>query len=114
MKRYASETLDERNIQYTFSTNEEIEKLKLYMEQRKNLYLIYKEAMHNAVKYETDYEIRLSIKDNGKGSNILNASAGNGLTNMKKRAEEMKAQFEISSIQSNGTYIQITVKKRKG
>jgi two-component system, NarL family, sensor histidine kinase UhpB len=121
MKRYASEMLGERNIQYSFNTNEEIEKLKLNMEQRKNLYLIYKEAVHNAVKYSqcskieidftgTNHEIRLSINDNGKGFDILNANEGNGLTHMKKRAEEIKAQFEICSAQNKGTHIQLICK----
>src|SRR5262249_44322555 len=51
MKHYAAEMLSTRNIQYTFNTSEAIEKTDLDMQQRKNIYLIYKEAVHNAVKY---------------------------------------------------------------
>src|SRR6266540_5477712 len=101
MKHYAAEMLGERNIQYSFDTNENIEKLKLNMQQRKNLYLIYKEAVHNAVKYaqcnkveidfgQADHYLRLSINDDGKGFDKQQTIEGNGLVNMKRRAEEIK------------------------
>jgi signal transduction histidine kinase len=121
MKHYAAEMLGERNIQYTFDTNEEMKKLELNMQHRKNLYLIYKEAVHNAVKYSacsnieidftaTDHTISLSIHDNGKGFDTQNASDGNGLVNMKKRAEEISAHFEVCAAQAKGTHIKLTCK----
>jgi signal transduction histidine kinase len=121
MKHYAAEMLGQRNIQYTLNVNDDIEKLKLNMQQRKNLYLIYKEAIHNAVKYSecskieidfitTDHEWNLTINDNGKGFDTQNANEGNGLINLKKRSAEIKADFEINSIQGKGTRIQLTCK----
>jgi signal transduction histidine kinase len=121
MKYNAAEMLRERNIQYSFKTNDDVEKLKLSMEHRKNLYLIYKEAIHNAVKYAqcskveidftgTAHEIRMNIHDNGKGFDIPHANEGNGLINMKKRAEEINAWFEICSAQNKGTHIHLTCK----
>jgi len=121
MKHYAAEMLGERNIQYSFNTNEDIEKLKLNMQQRKNLYLIYKEAVHNAVKYahcskveidfeQADHSLSLSINDDGKGFNTQQPSEGNGLVNMKRRAEEIKADFEISSLIGKGTQLQVICK----
>gem|GEM_PF-4185949 len=121
MRCDAADMLGERNIQYTFNARENIENIKLNMQQRKNLYLIYKEAVHNAVKYaqcskveidfiQTDHQLNLIIKDNGKGFDIQNANDGNGLTNMKRRAEEIKADFEICSALNKGTYIQLTFK----
>jgi len=121
MKHYAAEMLGERNIQYSFDTNENIEKLKLNMQQRKNLYLIYKEAVHNAVKYaqcnkveidfgQADHYLRLSINDDGKGFDKQQTIEGNGLVNMKRRAEEIKADFEISSLIGKGTQLQIICK----
>jgi len=121
MNRYAAEMLGERNIEFSININEEIEKLKLNMQQRKSLYLIYKEAMHNAVKYsqcskievdfiQTNHQISLQINDNGRGFDMRNANEGNGLNNMKNRAAEIKAQLEISSIQGTGTHVQLTCK----
>jgi signal transduction histidine kinase len=121
MKHYAAEMLSERNIQYTINTNEEVEKIALNMQQRKSLYLIYKEAVHNAVKYAqcnkveidflgTDHEVNLNIHDDGKGFDVQHANDGNGLINMKRRAEEINAHFEISSVKNKGTHIQLTCK----
>jgi len=121
MKHYAAEMLGERNIQYTFNTNKAIEKIELNMQHRKNLYLIYKEAVHNAVKYAqcskieigfigTDHEVSLNICDNGKGFDVQDVNDGNGLINMKKRAEEISAHFEINSAKSEGTHIKLTCK----
>jgi signal transduction histidine kinase len=50
MKNHAAELCSDRNIVCNFET-EEINELKLDMLQRKNIYLVYKEALHNAVKY---------------------------------------------------------------
>jgi signal transduction histidine kinase len=121
MKFNAAEMLGEKNIQYAFKTNDDIEKLKLSMEYRKNLYLIYKEAMNNAVKYsqcskveidfvQSDRQLSLHINDNGKGFDIQNVNEGNGLINMKRRAEEINAHFEICSAQNKGTHIRLTCK----
>jgi len=121
MRQYAAEMLVERNIQYMFNANEEIGKLELNMQQRKNVYLIYKEAVHNAVKYaqcskieidfsSKDHEVSLNICDNGNGFDVQHPNDGNGLINMKKRAEEINAEFEICSTQNKGTRIRLTCK----
>jgi hypothetical protein len=48
----------------------------------------------------------LSITDNGKGFNqSKHGSGGNGLLNMKKRAEELGGTFDIQSSPGNGTRI---------
>ena len=57
-----------------------------------------------------DYEITLNIDDNGKGFDAQHANEGNGLINMRKRAEEINAQFEICSIQGKGTHIELKCK----
>jgi len=121
MKHYAAEMLGTRNIQYTFNTNEAIEKTEIDMQQRKNIYLIYKEAVHNSVKYaqcnnieinlvQSDHRLSLSVHDDGKGFDILHENDGNGLNNMKRRAEEINAEFEICSAQGKGTHIKLTCK----
>lgn len=74
--------------------------LKYYLrpEEKKNLYLIIKEAINNAVKYRGGNKIqitasvskgklRVAIIDNGKGFNTSTAAAGNGLINMRLRAK---------------------------
>lgn len=106
-------------IQVHSSFSPELEKIKLTMIQRKNLYLICKEAINNAVKhsacqniyfivFKNNPTLTVSIKDDGSGIDNT-AIQGNGLVNMDKRAQEMKAQLNRSSSE-NGTEIIISFK----
>jgi signal transduction histidine kinase len=90
------------------------------MEVRKNLYLIFKEATNNMVKYaEADKakfaisgeknNLTMMIRDNGKGFEVGKSTEGNGLKNMKKRAEEIGAKLVIDSFPGNGTTIHLSV-----
>ena len=107
-------------IQVHSSITPDLEKIKLSMIQRKNLYLICKEAINNAVKHssckniyfhiEKDHSfLNVNIKDDGNGIDSSKLSKGNGLVNMQNRAEEMKAQM-IRLSDNNGVEIQINFK----
>ena len=59
--------------------------------------------------YERDKRfIKLAIKDFGKGFDDKKQSGGNGLRNMKMRAEKLKANFLISD--KNGVTIELSLK----
>ncbi|HTO14744.1 MAG TPA: ATP-binding protein [Edaphocola sp.] len=85
----------------------------------RNLMLIFKEAINNALKYsgadllllrfyeDIDNSIVLELEDNGKGFDVLNADYGNGLSNMRTRAENIKAKFSIQSKAGQGTLIRL-------
>lgn len=84
-----------------------------------SLYRIAQEAINNAVKYsnmnkividvfETETEIAMSIKDDGKGFDVNKKSAGKGLGNMNERAKLIDGKFDIES-NSHGTNITIYV-----
>ncbi|HYV94119.1 MAG TPA: tetratricopeptide repeat protein [Chitinophagales bacterium] len=123
MKNFAALMLTPQKIHFTFETNSiEINQLKLGMQQRKNIFLIYKEAIHNIVKYSharnvsvrfllNGNNIHFEIADDGKGFDDSSAVAynGNGIPNMKERAEEIRAQFEIVSMANRGTQIRLKV-----
>jgi ligand-binding sensor domain-containing protein/two-component sensor histidine kinase len=121
MKTNAAEMLMHRNIVYNFRISDKIGEVSLNMQQRRNLYLIYKEALHNAVKYaqcnevqidflQTDQQIILNIKDNGRGFNIQQQNKGNGLQNMQQRADEIKAKLAINSEKEKGTCVSVSFK----
>jgi signal transduction histidine kinase len=92
------------------------------MDKRKNFYLIYKEAIHNAYKYsesnnvnvtiaEQDKMIIMIITDNGKGFDVVkNNLGGNGMKNMEIRAKEIGAKIEITSWPGKGTRIFLKMK----
>lgn len=108
MKEFAAEILDPLDISYTFSGEENLQSIKLDVSMRKNLFLIFKEAINNAAKYSSanainiDFKkengcIELSIRDNGKGFDAQNSSSGNGLRNMQARAENLSGKLNLKS-----------------
>ena len=122
MEGYAASLLGEAGIQFTIECKTELMTIKLTMDQRKNLFLVYKEAIHNIIKYANcnqvdiqltkhSHQIKLKIADNGIGFNSdhIVSYNGNGLNNMKARAEEMKGKFAINSILGKGTTVEITM-----
>ena len=55
--------------------------------------------------YEKKNKLILPIEDNGKGFDQTIKKTGNGIANMKKRAEQLKGSFLIESEIGKGTKI---------
>lgn len=119
MERFAYEISSSKNIDTELKLDD-IEKVKLTMDQRKNVYLVFKEAMNNAVKYsgtgKIDVSVQsqfkqltVSVKDYGKGFDPETTGRGNGLDNMKNRAKEMNGQLLVQSAPGNGTTVQLNM-----
>ncbi len=120
MKNYATDMCAVKNIRLHFSTHDKIVALNLSPEKRKNIYLVFKEAVNNAVKYSGAKNLwvsllpdgkynSLTIKDDGEGFDTTTVRHGNGLKNMQMRANEIKAKLRIVSQINDGTQVQLTV-----
>ncbi|MEJ7701204.1 MAG: ATP-binding protein [Pyrinomonadaceae bacterium] len=120
MRQFAEETLSEKAIRLKFNAPEESAQLKLSMDTRRELFLIFKESVNNAVKYadcsgvKADFrvasgEIFLEITDDGRGFDASGESRGNGLANMKSRAEKLSGKFEIVSEIGKGTTVKVRI-----
>ncbi len=121
MKSFGDSIMGSANIQFNFSHTSDVEKIVLDIEQRKNLYLIYKEAVNNSAKYskastiETVIEkngktVLMKIKDDGLGFDVIEKNnKGNGLQNMKQRAKDINGHLEITS-SDKGTNIYLEFK----
>lgn len=120
MRSFAYQLLGAKQIDFEFEVDEEVSGIKLPMEVRKNLYLIFKEATNNMVKYsqadkahfvlkQDNKHLTLLIRDNGTGFDITETTQGNGLKNMKKRAQEIGGKLRIESRINEGTTIQLKV-----
>lgn len=93
-----------------------------------NIYRIMQEAVNNALKYADATEIlvllsqptlsiekrmnhkssfMMEIKDDGKGFNFEKSSFGNGLENIKKRANDLGGTVTINSNVGSGTTLQL-------
>ncbi len=108
-----------KNIQLQFECNEEMYSLKLSMERRQNIFLLFKEAINNALKYaecsiitvqlsKQKEQFFLLVKDNGIGFEKDIVEDGNGLINMQKRAKDIGGICSITSKQGNGTSVEFT------
>ena len=120
MKRYAADMMDGKNISYEINFDEDVEKLSLSMEKRRNFYLIFKEAVNNLGKYSEAVHawitvksekglLKLTVKDDGKGFDKTKTSSGNGLHNMQKRANDLQAGFTVFSEPGKGTEISLSI-----
>ena len=120
MKEFAGEMLEPLNIQYSFEEEGDLTSLRLDIRQRKELYLLFKEAINNAAKYSQCCNLRIRLRrakdslqmeiaDDGKGFAEEGIRGGNGLKNMRERAAAMPATIRIDSTLGEGTRIGLEV-----
>jgi signal transduction histidine kinase len=119
LRRYFGEYLENFGIRFKTALPDRIPDLSITPDTRRNIFYAIQEAIHNAVKHSSCSEISLVVKidqqnmeititDNGKGFDQLKpGSGGNGLLNMRKRAEELGGSFEINSLPSKGTKVML-------
>lgn len=120
MRSFGLEILTAKGIAYDFICEIDSKKNHFTMEQRRNIYLVYKEAINNIVKHSSAINasckiekkqdlITIAIEDNGKGFNLNRNFDGNGLTNFRLRNEADDLSISIDSIIGKGTTIIISV-----
>ena len=71
MESYARDICAVKNIQLRFEADEKIKSISLPLEHRKNIYLIFKEALNNALKYAAASTISIFIGNNGNKINLV-------------------------------------------
>ena len=126
MKNFAFEILQAKGISIYFTISKDIPEIKLSMEERRNLLMIFKESINNAAKYSDAKSVKvileiiedrkktnkrllkLTIDDNGKGFDKSSYKPGNGLKNIEKRAKEIHADVSIISNVNEGTVINVS------
>ncbi len=116
---------DKPEIHYSLVTNDKNKNTFLPVMHVLYLYRVVQESLSNTIKYAKATEITLNItlennqlqllfKDNGVGFNVDSAfnKETYGLKNIKKRIEELKGEFAITSNKS-GTNIQLLIPLNK-
>jgi len=120
MKNYTKEVAEAKSIAIHWNEEGPFHHSKLSMEHRKNLYLLYKEGVSNVIKHACAKNIHifleflkngmtLSITDDGKGFDVENAQAGNGLKSMKRRTTFLRGTIDIVSCENGGTSIRLSI-----
>jgi signal transduction histidine kinase/ligand-binding sensor domain-containing protein len=121
LRRHASEYISTAGIEGNLRFPGECPAVPMTSEQRRNIFLVVKEALHNIVKHSGADEVNLSlawsngmlimhIEDNGKGFETeACADIGNGLTGMRKRIEALGGSYSINSNPGIGTRVNFSV-----
>jgi len=120
MRRFASETFPARDIEFSFKVPGAEQDIKLDADVRRQVFLIFKEGVNNIVRHSgcarAEIEMRiegpwlvLKIADNGQGIGDARFNEGNGLMNMRRRAESLGGALEVTSGDRNGTTIALKV-----
>ena len=82
------------------------------------VYRVTQEALANAFKHAMASgvdmllgfgpgEVKLSVRDDGRGFDLVNANHGHGLTNMRERVEELGGKFSLLTAPGEGTQVVI-------
>jgi ligand-binding sensor domain-containing protein/signal transduction histidine kinase len=118
MKEIAYSLLPQKGIKVGFQLQMEKPEQPIPPILRQNIYLIFKEAVHNVYKHsnatkvdiylrKSGNSVELIVEDNGRGMSS-DHHHGHGLKNMKRRAKKINGELLISSQQ--GTKIQLILK----
>ncbi len=120
MREFGNQVLESKDIVFSIEMEERVLGLKLSMDARRDLFLIFKEGINNAAKYSAASRVFISfkiegayfimrIRDYGKGFDLENLGDGNGLENMKKRAANLNGVLEIITEPEKGTELKLKV-----
>jgi len=128
MGKFAQDFLATAHLRCRLDLPVQVPAWPLTAETRHNLFLAFKETLHNAVKHAGADEVRISlvlrpdsfdlvVKDNGQGFDLAQPAStdpariasGNGLANMKKRLASIGGRCEISSVKGEGTSVSLMV-----
>lgn len=120
MREFANQVLESKDIVFSMEVHPQTLGLKLSMDARRDLFLIFKEGVNNSAKYSGASRVYIAfglegslfnmrIKDYGKGFQIEDLDEGNGLENMKKRASNLGGNLEINTHPGKGTELILKV-----
>jgi len=138
MRHFASDVFSARNVAFRFHTPDPDHDEALGANVRRELFLIFKEAVNNVVRHsgcsEADLELRaapdaliLRVRDNGRGfqpdtngsgdrangsgghANGSGGHGGHGLSSMKSRTEGLGGQLQIVSEPGQGTSVTVRI-----
>lgn len=118
MRLHVEEIFLDKNVNVRFKAPADGASIKLSMDVRRELYLIFKEAVSNAARHsdckniEVDFRsesgsVFLRVADDGKGFDVSNKTDGNGLENIRNRAAKNGGDCSIESSAGTGTILKI-------
>jgi signal transduction histidine kinase len=120
MRRFASDVFTARSIAFRFEAPSDERDIPLGTELRREVLLIFKEAVNNIARHsqctraDTELEVQggwliLRLNDNGTGFDMARSFDGNGLASMSHRAERMGGRLRVVSNVGDGTTLTLRI-----
>lgn len=129
-RQFAADVLDAQGINWQFIASADVEKVKLDPEQRRHLFLIFKESLNNIARHAgaktvsmnlsiAHNQLEAEIADDGHGFTpqpavtsvavLPKSRGGNGVGNMQARAKELGGELIIDSAPGKGTRLTLSI-----
>jgi signal transduction histidine kinase len=120
MRSFGEETLEPQGLELTFS-GDSASDIVLHPNVRHQMFLIFKEAIHNVVQHSSATGVRvelstkahrltLRIADNGRGLPPGQGNYGHGLRNMRERITSLGGTMRVDTgSNERGTMLEFTV-----
>lgn len=122
LRKFVNQTNTKEKISISAPENQDLflRQIKFNAVEGIQLFRIIQEAVNNALKHAeaknidikfdiVDDAVRLQIKDDGNGFDIDAVEFGNGLNNLKKRADQLHTKLDIQSKINQGTSIKLVL-----
>jgi signal transduction histidine kinase/ligand-binding sensor domain-containing protein len=119
MRRFASEVFEPREIEFECDVPQDPEHTTLHADLRRQVFLIFKECVHNVVRHSGCRRVRiglqlrqrrltLTVADDGRGFIRSANGHGQGLASMEHRVREFGGELKIESAPGQGATISVT------
>jgi signal transduction histidine kinase/sugar lactone lactonase YvrE len=121
IRRFAGDLLESHGIVWNLQAPADAEEVKLSPVERRQLYLVFKEALHNVARHAGASSVSMSlavkgwrltaiIRDDGKGfDEPAEGETRHGLGSMSARAADLKGWLTIESASGRGTEVRLEV-----
>ena len=109
-----------RNVPFDFLVEGETDSIRPALNFRRNVVPIFKEVLHNITKHAkarhveirlhtNAHEFQMQISDDGVGFDEAQVRCGNGLKNLRRRAEELGGEVAWETEPGRGSRVIVTV-----
>jgi ligand-binding sensor domain-containing protein/two-component sensor histidine kinase len=120
MRQHAEEVFTLGGVQMEFNAPGAIDTVHLGVDVRRDLLLLFKEAINNSARHSrcthvaidlstTGSRLRMAIVDDGVGFDTLRPDEGQGLLSIRRRVDRLNGRLELTSSPGQGTSVIVVI-----